>query len=216
MIRRVDPGGGEAQRSRSGSFTVHTLTSRPRSCACVASGAGVGPATDRRSGCSAEWPCASATSSASSGSLAPGEQCGADVGGERSDPVDAREVERRDQHPVAAARARRGGSTSSCGHAVRRDPRPRSGEVLDLDVHEPARARVERLAERRHLGEGGPHVGQRQLRQQARWAWRRRGAPRARRRWCGWTSSSTPSAPSSTARAKAGTVFSGARRLAPR
>ena len=53
--------------------------------------------------------------------LAPGEQCGADVGGERSDPVDAREVERRHQHPVAAASLGEEVDQQP-GHAVRRIP----------------------------------------------------------------------------------------------
>ena len=78
------------------------------------------------------------------------------------------------------------------------------------------RARVERFGQRRHHGPRGADLGERLLRGQTepfdRGVVVHDRTPSAVRR----TSSSTPSAPSSRARAKAASVFSRARRLAPR
>ena len=192
------PASREAARSRSGSFTVHTLTCEPAVVRRARRRRRRGPRASTTSGWSgARGRASTAIASASSGSAPTTGTRSAASGRAARTRSTVGEVERRHEH-----RRRPPGREE-----LERAPRPagRDGpggrEVLDLDVDQAPRAHVEHLAERRHLGEGGARPRPGSGRRAARRACRRRGGPRGAPSAVRWTSSSTPSAPSSTARA---------------
>ncbi len=193
--------------SCSASFTVHTFTCTPWSWARVTKALDVDRSSAstrrgaRRRACAAPRSraprqAASRTTAVRSGGRGASSRTRSTTSpGRTTTPAPRRpprSASRRDQHVVGPA-----------------------GRVLDLDVHQPAPADVEHVGQGRDLGRAR-RARRGSARRAARPGCRRRGGPRARPSAVRCTSSSTPSAPRSTASSMAGTVFSGASRLAPR
>ena len=206
-------------RAASGSSTVQTLTRRPASCAAaIAVGARRERGRRRRGSATRDrarprsarpsptsWPCVSHPVG--------------DVGRVLVREVDRGQIERRHDHG-ARVRRRQDATTASIVARITEPSCVGVGlprQALHLDVHDQAAARVERFGE-------GRDVGARRRAARRASAARSRPTPATSGSWCTIstpsalrrTSSSTPSAPSSRARANAAIVFSGATADAPR
>ena len=158
MITALTP--SAARRTISaGSLTVQTLRSTPSSWARTATAGAKSSPSAARYGCRAECPWSWAMSRATRGSGSTTTRYPVGTRGSSAlDPVDRREVERRDQDRVVQIPGlhqlhhRGGGPVGGVEIGVVRG-------VLDLDVHEHPGAEVEHFGQARDLGSGGRDLG---------------------------------------------------------